>query len=248
MRPKWTPIGIKDWGLYQDPQGLTFGTDAVLLAAFAGEAKPGPILDMGTGTGIVTLLLAHRFPDQSLIGADIQEDLIAWAQASRDRNGLSPDQVRFDHQDLRTPPKAYGNAFTTVLCNPPYFKSQSGHLSSDPARATARHAGSFTSQEVFRTAAYALRQGGRFYLIQRAQNLDEVLAAGLAHKIKASRIQTIHPKPGKAAKLFLYEGIYEGRQDVTILPPLTLYDHSGQPSPDLIQAYKGVSAYAPPAR
>lgn len=245
MTAEWVTIGVGDWGLYQDPRGLTYGTDAVLLAAFALGAKPGPILDMGTGTGIIAFLLAHAFPDRPILGVDIQDDLVTWALASRDRNDIPSDRLCFECQDLRQPPKNYGNRFTTVLCNPPYFKAQSGQLNSHPARAIARHAGFFSSPEVFRAAAYALRQGGRFYLIQRTENIEAVFQAARDHKIKASRVQMVHSKAGQAAKLFLYEGIYEGSQDPTILPPLVLYDDDGQPGHDLLTAYKGVCDYAP---
>lgn len=245
MKATWTGIGVEDWGLYQDPAGLTYGTDAVLLASFCEGFKEGPLLDMGTGTGIIAFLLAHRYPDRIIVGADIQENLVHYAEAARKRNKISEDRLSFVQIDLRTPPKDFGNRFSAVLCNPPYFKARSGRLSQDPARATARHAGSFSTSEVMRSAAYCLRQGGRFFLIQHAGNLDEVLAEARKNKLKPARLQSIHPQPDKEAKLFLLECIYEGRQDLRILPPLALYLENGEASPKLIAAYEGVCDYVP---
>ena len=129
----------RGWGLYQRRGGLRFSIDAVLLAHFVQGCERAQILDACTGTGVVAFILAARFPQAKIEGIDIQPQLIAAASASRARNGIPAEQLRFDVCDMRVKDRARLRRYDLITCNPPFFKV--GHGAANPDRETdlARH-------------------------------------------------------------------------------------------------------------
>ncbi|MDO4280577.1 MAG: methyltransferase [Peptococcaceae bacterium] len=224
---EWTDIALNGWGIYQRRGGLRFSIDAVLLAHFASARSGAHILDICTGTGIVALILAARFPGAHILGTDIQPQLVAAAQASGARNGIAPVTLDFATSDLRQRDACHQRRYDLITCNPPFFKIGHGASCPDDETALARHEHTCTLDDVFAFAAFALRERGRLALIHRTARLDEVLSVARAHKCKPVRLQPVYAREGEAAKLFLLECCYLGAQDLVLEEPLYIYDNAG---------------------
>ena len=236
---EWTPIALRDWGLYQRKGGLRFSIDAVLLAHFVDEAKE--ILDLCTGTGIIAFILAARFERAKITGLDIQPQLIENAIRSRDRNGIDEGRLDFAIHDLREKDTRYQRRFNLITVNPPFFKVGHGAANPDSETALARHEHTANLDDVFRFAAYALKERGRIAMIHRATRLDEIITAALKYKCKPVRIQPIYARGGESAKLVMIECCYLGRQDLVIEEPLYIYDDLGYYRPTIQSWYEGES-------
>lgn len=236
---EWTALALNDWGLYQRKGGLRFSIDAVLLAHFVGEAKE--ILDLCTGTGIVAFILAARFERATITGLDIQPQLIKNAILSQARNGIDEERLHFALHDLRQKDPIYQRRYNLITVNPPFFKV--GHGAANPDRETdlARHEHTANLDDVFRFAAYALKERGRIAMIHRAARLDEVITTALKYKCKPVCIQSVYARAGEPAKLVLVECCYLGAQDLVVEEPLYIYDDMGYYRPTIQSWYEGES-------
>lgn len=239
---QWTDLALNGWGLYQRRGGLRFSIDAVLLSHFVRGGAQARILDTCTGTGIIAFILAARFPEADILGLDIQPQLIAAASASRARNGIDPQRLQFAVQDMREKDRRLLRRFDIVTCNPPFFKVGHGAANPDPETDLARHEHTCTLEDVFRFAAYVLRERGRLHLIHRAARLDEVLATARAYKCKPTRLQPVYARSGEPAKLFLLECCYLGSQDLSVEEPLYIYDDAGYYRPTIQSWYQNSEA------
>ena len=238
---EWTDLALQGWGLYQRRSGLRFSIDAVLLAHFVQGFEQARIMDACTGVGIVAFILAARFPQAEICGIDIQPQLIAAAEASRERNGISAARLRFAVQDMRQKNREQVRSYDLITCNPPFFKVGHGALNPDPEIDLARHEHTLDLDALFAFAAYTLRERGRLALIHRAARLDEILVSARAHKCKPVRLQPVYARKGEAAKLILMECCYLGKRDLILEEPLYIYDDAGLYRPTIRSWYEGAS-------
>lgn len=234
---EWIDLALNGWGLYQRKGGLRFSIDAVLLSHFVKPAAR--ILDACTGTGVVATIMAARFPKARIHGVDIQPQLVENALASRDRNGIAPERLTFSLHDMRDRAPQMQRQFDLVTCNPPFFKVGHGAANPDSETALARHEHTCTLDDMFRFAAYVLRERGRLAIIHRAARLDEVLATARAYKCKPVRLQPVYARVNEPAKLFLLECCYLGAQDLVLEEPLYIYDDAGYYRPTIQSWYQG---------
>jgi len=204
--------------LIQFRDGYRFSIDAVLLAQFA-SIRPGEVvLDLGTGSGIIPLILLLTKPVGHVFGLDIQADLIHQAARNAKLNGLEKrmDVVR---GDFRKVPFASGMA-NLVVCNPPYRKMKSGRINPDPQKAIARHEILGSLDDLLVAVARLLAKKGRFALVYPATRLAEVLARMRHVNLEPKRIRIHYPDLDSNAKLALVEASLGGRPGLEVLPPL----------------------------
>lgn len=211
----------------QGRDGYRFSVDAVVLAHFAGPLSSEKILDLGTGCGIIPLILAHRFEKVCIHGVEIQPELARIAAENIRANGKE-DRVRIHCRDMKqvTEELIFGPA-DVVICNPPFHQAVSGRLNPHRERAIARHEIKITLSEIVETAARMLSDGGRFLAVYPVGRMTDMLLEmrrrGLAPKI----LRMVHPKEIGPAKLFLVEGRKGGRPGLSAPPPLVLYRAAG---------------------
>lgn len=211
----------------QHAEGYRFNLDPILLAHFAqgaGRGLRGEVIDLGTGSGIIPLLLAGKFAHPSVTGVEIQPGLAALAQRSVALNGLQ-EQVRILHADLREVAARLGRGrFHHVLSNPPYGAVARGKLSPSSERAIARHELMVRMDELVQAAAELLVDGGSVWLVYPAARLAELWSALQAHALRPRRVQTVHPRPGMKGRLVLTQAVKRGRGTLTVCPPLFLHE------------------------
>ena len=212
--------------LIQDPAGFCFGVDAVFLSDFV-KVKPGEtVLDLGTGNGIIPILLSAKTGGKKFTGLEIQENTADMARRSVAYNHLE-DRIEIVTGDIKEAAEIFKPAFFDVITtNPPYMLSQHGLRNPDDAKAIARHEVLCTLDDILRESMRLLQDKGRFYMIHRPFRLTEIMIKMNHYKIEPKRIQFIHPYIDKEPVLVLIEGVRGARSRVTVEPPIIIYDKS----------------------
>ena len=225
--------------ILQRPEGFCFGMDSVLLAAFAAE-RAGSIraVDLGTGSGILPLLICSRQPGGTFDAVELQPDVADMASRSVTLCGME-ERIRVYAMDLRATPGRLGfGKYRLAVCNPPYNPLEGALKNPLPARSIARHEGAANIAEICMTAGSLLLNGGRFCLIFPAPRLLELMDAMRGAGIEPKRIRLVHPKVGRAPNLALVEGIRGSRPMLHFLPPLFVRDENGKETEDLRGMYR----------
>ena len=214
--------------LIQNPAGFCFGVDAVFLSDFV-KVKPGePVLELGTGNGIIPILLSAKTSGKKFTGLEIQENTADMARRSVVYNHLE-ERVDIVTGDIKEAAEIFKPAFFDVITtNPPYMLSQHGLRNPDDAKAIARHEVLCTLDDILRESMRLLQDKGRFYMIHRPFRLTEIMIKMNHYKIEPKRIQFIHPYIDKEPVLVLIEGVRGAKPRVTVEPPIIIYGGSGR--------------------
>ena len=214
--------------LIQNPSGFCFGVDAVFLSDFV-KVKPGEtVLDLGTGNGIIPILLSAKTSGKRFTGLEIQENTADMARRSVIYNHLE-GRVDIVTGDIKEAAEIFKPAFFDVITtNPPYMLSQHGLRNPDDAKAIARHEVLCTLDDILRESMRLLQDKGRFYMVHRPFRLTEIMIKMNHYKIEPKRIQFIHPYIDKEPVLVLIEGVRGARPRVTVEPPIIIYEGCGR--------------------
>lgn len=213
--------------VYQEKRGYRFSLDAVLLAGLSRIRPRDRIVDLGTGCGVVPLILAYRRPGQSVVGIEIQPELAALAQKNVDTNGFS-ERIRILESDYRqVATHLQAESFDLVVSNPPYRRIDTGRINPDRQRAIARHelAGSVT--DVFAAGKYLLTQGGRLAIIYPAARLSHLLVTAYQHDFSAKELTVIHSDTCGPGRLIHLECRKGGGEELKVAPPFFIYRADG---------------------
>lgn len=209
--------------ILQKKKGYRFSIDAVLLSQFIKMHKNEKAIDLGTGCGIVPLLLSQTTKAQSFVGVEIQKGLAECAQKNVSLNHLE-DRISILHQDLRELKTIYPpGSFDVVFSNPPYRKTRTGRLNPSMERAIARHEIEGRLEDLISIASYLLPHKGRCYLIFPASRTVDLLVSLRNQKLEPKRLQFIHPRIDEGAKFTLVESIQSSGVELKILDPLILH-------------------------
>ena len=241
----------RGYRIIQKKSGFRFGIDAVLLSWFAGAVgEEECVIDLGSGTGVIPLLMDARNGRGQYLGLEIDPRMTAMASRSAEIN-VCTERVRFVTGDLKEASKRLGTgSFDVVTANPPYRKTGTGKLSPDPMKAAARHEVLCTLRDVIREAAALLRSGGRFFMVHRAERRAEILELLPAYGFLSIRLLPVAPGPGKDPNLLLIaaEKAAEGgalnetcgpqAETFSEEPPLIVYDGAGNYTEEILKIYR----------
>ena len=229
-------LQLKGLRIIQDSELFCFGTDAVLLADFASPKKGARIADLGTGTGILPLLLYGRQPDITVDAIEIQEKLAATAQRSVELNGLA-GRIRIVQGDLRDAHRLLGSDYDMVVVNPPYDKATAAIPSMDESHQAARFETKVTWEEICKAAGRLLRPGGKLCLIHRVSRMAEIFETLRACRLEPKEMRLIHSRLGSEAVCMLLSAAKDGRPSLKALPPLVVHEADGSETAEVRKIY-----------
>ena len=232
-------FGLKNLKIIQNPEYFCFGMDAVLLSWFVSKKTKGAIdiIDLGTGTGIIPLLLYGKTQARSITGIEIQEPLVEMARRSMELNGLS-DQIRIIHGDIKKPgDEILPNSYDVVVSNPPYMRAQGGLKNKQDTKTISRHEVLCNIEDILVFSKRMLRDRGRLFLVHRPERLGDIIFLMRSYKIEVKHLQFVYSAITKEANLVLIEGRKSGRPGMKTDPPLIVYDEKGQYTDEIYKIY-----------
>lgn len=231
-------LQIKGYKIIQDDRYFCFGMDAVLLSDFVRGKKLAKILDMGTGTGIIPILLEAKGKGSSFVGLEIQEESVSLARRSVSLNGLE-DRIQIVHGDIKEASKLLKqNVFDIVTCNPPYMTNQHGFTNTEKAKSIARHEILCTLDDVVREGAKLVKERGSFYFVHRPFRLAEIIGKLLQYRLEPKRMRLVYPFIDREPNMVLIEAIKGGNSMIKVEPPLIVYEKDGKYTKEILNIYQ----------
>lgn len=223
--------------IIQNPQKFCFGMDAVLLSGFVRAKQGDHVLDMGTGTGIIPILLEAKTKVSHISALEIQEESADMARRSVLMNHLE-NKIDVITGDIKVASTFFKAAsFDVVTCNPPYMIGQHGLVNIDTPKAIARHEILCTLEDVIRNAAVLLKTGGGFFMVHRPFRLAEIITTMIKYKLEPKRMQFVYPYVDKEPNMVLIEGRRGGKSRMTIEKPLIVYEKPNKYTSEIYDVY-----------
>jgi tRNA1(Val) A37 N6-methylase TrmN6 len=223
---------LDSWGrgtlkVIQKKTGYRFSLDPLILFDFVSLKGPCRVLDLGTGCGILALLLARTYPRARILALDIEPGFIDLASRNFSLNKLQKgiSLIRGDLRYLASFLKK--GLLDVIVCNPPYRPLHSGRINPQAQKALARHEVGATLKEILEATAHGLRNGGKSFLIYPAWRLASLLSLSRQYHLEPKRMRLVYSFPDKEAQWVLLESVLEGGEELTVLPPLFVYDRVG---------------------
>ncbi len=223
--------------IIQNPQKFCFGMDAVLLSGFAKVKEGERLLDLGTGTGILPILLEAKTEGAHFTGLEIQPESADMAQRSVKLNHLE-EKIDIVTGDIKDASKLFGaSSFDVITTNPPYMIGDHGLSSSNEAKAIARHEILCTLDDVLRESSRLLRPKGRFYMVHRPFRLAEIMNKMIRYGLEPKRMQLVYPFVDKEPNMALLEGLRGGNSRLQVEKPLIVYQKQGVYTDEIYDIY-----------
>lgn len=225
------------YGIIQDPGRFCFGMDAVLLSGFAKVKEGETVVDLGTGTGIIPILLEAKTAGAHFTGLEIQPESADMARRSVEYNGIG-DRVSIVTGDIKEASRIFGAASVDVVTtNPPYMIGQHGMVNDADAKTIARHEVLCTLDDILRESARLLKPQGRFYMVHRPFRLAEIFCKMVEYHIEPKRMQLVYPYVDKEPNMVLIEGMRGGKSRITVEKPLIVYKEPGKYTDEIYDIY-----------
>jgi len=213
--------------IIQEKKGYRFSLDAFLLTHFIRLKKGDHIIDLGTGSGVIAIIMGTRKECGRVVGIDVQEKLVDMAKRSVEVNTLS-GKVEIRQGDVKQIEQLFPSlSFDVVIFNPPYRKLKSGRINPNDQKSIARHEIKSTLNDFLHASVYVLKKSGRVYIIYSATRIVELLSAMKATGIEPKRMQIVHSYSVSRGEFVLVEGIKGGREELEVMPPLFIYTEGG---------------------
>ena len=223
--------------IIQKKEGYRFSVDAILLAHFASLIEASSIIDLGTGSAIIPLVLARKSAAPSIVGVEVQEQLAAMARRTIALNGLT-DRISILHNDLRKV-RDYlkPSSFDLVVCNPPYYPVTEGRINPDSEKAIARHEIMATLKDVAAASHYLVKPEGVITIIFPAKRIIDLLDTLKQTGITPKRLRMIHSTCQSEGKLVIIEAVKVGSPELAVEKPFLIYNQGGEYSEEMQTIY-----------
>ncbi len=223
--------------IIQNPQKFCFGMDAVLLSGFTKIKKGESVLDLGTGTGIIPILLEAKTEGAHFTGLEIQEESADMARRSVALNHLE-EKIDIVTGDIKDASARFGaSSFDVITTNPPYMIGNHGLKNDAEAMTIARHEILCDLDDILRESSRLLKTHGRFYMVHRPFRLAEIFVKMTQYRIEPKRMRLVHPYADKEPNMVLIEGLKDGKSRITVEKPLIVYEKQGVYTPEIYDIY-----------
>jgi tRNA1Val (adenine37-N6)-methyltransferase len=229
--------GIRDIKVYQNKDGYRFSVDALLLSSFVDVRHARKIIDLGSGSGIIGLLLARKYGGAEVSLLELQESLCRLGEKNIALNGLE-GRVSVTRADIKNIPGLLPPiSFDVAVSNPPFRKQKSGRLSVGEEKAVARHEIRLRLSDLAEAASHLLKAKGRFFMIFHPERTLELVDTLRQNRLEPKRMRFVHNDAGAPSKIILVEAVKEGRAGIRIDKPLFIYKKKGLYTDEVKEMY-----------
>lgn len=230
-------LEYKGLKIIQNENGFCFGIDSILLVDFAKAIKNGKVVDLGTGTGIIPILLSKKTTNNKFVGVEIQEDVSNLAKKSVMLNKLEND-INIINANIKDLDKKFNKGFfDVVITNPPYKKSNTGIVNENYNKLISRHEITASLEDFIKIASYLLKDFGEFYMVHRPERLVDIFNTMRNFKIEPKKIKFVYPNKCKKANLVLIKGIKYGNPFLEFENNLYIYNENGTYTEEVLKIY-----------
>lgn len=235
-------LEYKGLKIIQNEDGFCFGMDSVLLSDFAKNIKKGSkVLDLGTGTGIIPILLCGKTELKEVIGIEIQEDVADMAKRSSELNDLQ-DRFKIINANILELKNLYENqSFDVIVTNPPYKKKSTGIINENEAKQISRHELTANLEDFIRVSKDLLKDKGELYMVHRPERLVDVISLMRKYRIEPKILRFVSPKENKEPNLILIKGVKNGKSFIKVEKNLIVYDQNGNYTDEILKIYNKIN-------
>lgn len=230
-------LQLKGLKIIQNTNGFCFGIDAVLLANFCHIKKGSYVADLGTGTGIIPLIIWGKNDVKKIHGIEIQPEVAEMASRSVKMNNIE-EYIEINNIDLKTAPEVLGiDKFDVVTSNPPYMQSGGGIINPEDKKAISRHEIMCNLEDIIVTSKKLLKDYGKFYMIHRPHRIVDIIYLLRKHKLEPKEIRFVHPKTNKKPNMVLIKSVKNAKPELKFLDPLYVYNEDGTYTEEIHKIY-----------
>lgn len=230
-------LQYKGLKIIQNTEGFCFGIDSVLLTEFAKDMKKNKtIVDLGTGTGIIGILLTKKVEASKVIGVELQKDVAQMAKRSVELNNLQ-NVMQIINEDVHSL-SLEKNSFDYIVTNPPYKKKGTGIINKEDKQFISRHETTVNLEEWIEVASNLLKDNGAIYMVHRPERLNEIIQDLRKYKLEPKRIRFVYPKKNKDANLVLIKAVKYANEFLKVEKPLIIYNEDGSYTDEILKIYE----------
>ncbi len=231
-------LEFKNLKIIQNKTGFCFGIDSVLLSDFAKNInKNAKVIDLGTGTGIINILLSGKTEAKEFVGVEIQDEVAEMASRSIKLNHLE-NRIKIINKNIVNLKEVYKKGdFDVVVTNPPYKKINTGLINEEDKKQISRHEITASLKDFLNISSYLLKDYGEFYMVHRPERLVDIFTAMREEKIEPKKIRFIYPNRNKKANLVLIKGIKLGNPFLEFDDNLYVYNEDGSYTDEILKIY-----------
>lgn len=223
--------------LIQDPKRFCFGVDAVLLSGFATAKKGDKVLDLGTGTGVIPILMSAKTKAEHFSALEIQPESAEMAKRSVMLNDLQ-DKIDIIEGDIKKAAEIFKpSSFDVITTNPPYMNFEGGIKNSYDPKTIARHEVLCSLDDVAFAAQRLLKFGGKFFMVHRPHRLTDIMCVLREHKLEPKRIRFVQPYADREPNMVLVEAVRSGKPMIKVMPTLVIYNSDGTYTQETLDIY-----------
>ena len=231
-------LEFKDLKIIQNKDGFCFGIDSVLLTDFAKNIKNNSkVIDLGTGTGIISILLSGKTNRTNFVGVEVQSEVADMAKRSVNLNNLE-NRIKILNMNILDLKKEYKKGdFDVVVTNPPYKKLNTGVININDKKLISRHEVKASLEDFIEISSFLLKDFGEFYMVHRPDRLVDIFNIMRQNEIEPKRIKFVYPNKNKKANLILVKGIKKGKPFLEYENNLYIYDDKGNYTEEILKIY-----------
>ena len=234
-------LEFKNLKIIQNKDGFCFGIDSVLLTDFAKNIKQNSkVIDLGTGTGIIPILLYGKTKNTTFVGIEIQNEVAEMARRSVKLNSLEEKIEILNINILDLDKKYERGSFNVVTTNPPYKKINTGIINDNDKKIISRHEITASLEDFIRTASFLLKDLGEFYMVHRPDRLVDIFSIMRKNKIEPKKIKFVYPNKNKKTNLVLIKGVKNGKQFLEFENNLYVYNDDGSYTDEILKIYNKI--------
>lgn len=231
-------LEFKDLKIIQNKDGFCFGIDSILLTDFAKNIKnKSKVIDLGTGTGIISILLSGKTNRTNFVGVEVQSEVADMAKRSVNLNNLE-NRIKILNMNILDLKKEYKKGdFDVVVTNPPYKKLNTGVININDKKLISRHEVKASLEDFIEISSFLLKDFGEFYMVHRPDRLVDIFYIMRQNEIEPKRIKFVYPNKNKKANLILVKGIKKGKPFLEYENNLYIYDDKGNYTEEILKIY-----------